>query len=146
MDRRRYHLAYQLKRTHHALTTALEGALEPLGVTLAQANVLLFVDRYPLTTMPRLAALAAVTPQAMHRTVVGLQQRGWVLRERQPGNEKTFHLTLTTAGKQMLDQAEAAITAVQDRTADHLDHTEIDQLHDLLRRYEDMFLRREERP
>ncbi|MCS7484629.1 hypothetical protein ACFFQW_41070 [Umezawaea endophytica] len=61
----------QLKRADHALTTALEGALEPMGVTLAQANVLLFVDRYPLTTMPR---LAAVTPQAMHRTVGGLQQ------------------------------------------------------------------------
>lgn len=144
MDRRRYHLAYQLKRADHALTTALEGALEPLGVTLAQANVLLFVDRYPLTTMPRLAALAAVTPQAMHRTIVGLQRRGWLVRERQPGNEKTFHLTLAAAGKQVLDQAEEAITAVQDRTADHLDHTEIDQLHHLLRRYEAAFLQREE--
>ena len=146
MDRRRYHLAHQLKRADHALTTALEAALQPLGVTLAQANVLLFVDRYPLTTMPRLAALAAVSPQAMHRTVVGLQQQGWLVRERQPGNEKTFHLTLAAAGKQVLDQAEEAITAVQDRTADHLDHAEIDQLHHLLRRYEAAFLPREEEP
>lgn len=146
MDRRRYHLGYQLKRADHALTTALEEVLGPLGITLAQANVLLFVDRFPLTTMPRLAMLAAVTPQAMHRTVVGLQRRGWLVRERQPGNEKTFHLTLTQVGKQRLDQAEERIRAVQDRTIDHLDPAEIDQLDDLLRRYEAAFLQREEGP
>lgn len=146
MDLRRYHLSYQLKRANHALTTALEEVLEPLGVTLAQANVLLFVDRYPLTTMPRLAELAAVTPQAMHRTVVGLQQRGWLVRERRPGNEKTFRLTLAAAGKQVLTQAEEAIKVVQDRTADHFDPAEVDQLHHLLRRYEAAFMQREEGP
>lgn len=146
MDRRRHHLGYQLKRADHALTTALEDTLQPLGITLAQANVLLFVDRFPLTTMPRLASLAAVSPQAMHRTVVGLERRGWLVRERQPGNEKTFRLTLTPQGKEILDQAEARVTTVLDRTADHLDPVEIDQLHHLLRRYEAAFLQREEGP
>lgn len=146
MDRRRYHLGYQLRRADHALSTALEAALEPLGITLAQANVLLFVDRFPLTTMPRLASLAAVTPQAMHRTVTGLQRRGFLVRERQPGDGKTYRLSLATEGKEVLDRAEERITAVQDRTAAHLDAAEIDQLQELLRRYEAAFLQREEGP
>lgn len=140
-DLRRYHLAAQLRRADHALTTALGQALDTLGITLAQANVLLFIDRFPRTTMPRVAELAAVTPQAMHRTVVGLERRGWLVRARLPGDEKTFRLSLTPAGRRMLAQAEERVTTVQDRTAGHLDPAEIDQLHDLLRRYEAAFLR-----
>jgi len=69
-----YHLAYQLKRAEHASALALEKAVSPLGVTLAQANVLLFIDRFPGATVTQLASVAAVATPTMHRFIVTLQK------------------------------------------------------------------------
>lgn len=139
MNRLYYHLSYQLKLTNHAITVALDKSVHPLGLTLAQANVLLFIDRFPLTTMPRLADFAAVTPQAMHRTLIGLERRGFVHRERKEDNEKTFFLSLTPEGRALLRRAEERIKAAQDAAKDQLSQEEIEILQNLLKKYEGAF-------
>jgi DNA-binding MarR family transcriptional regulator len=140
MDQKRYYfVAYQLKRTYHALTTALDAAVFPLGISLAQANALLFVDRFPDTTLPRLAQAAAVTPQALHRTLVALERQGLVRRAHIVGNEKTFLWSLTDNGKHILDKAEERIKNAQDKTAEHLTVQELTALQELLEKYELIF-------
>lgn len=139
MERLHYHIGYQVKRANHALSMALEAAVRPLGITLAQANALLAIDRFPLATAPLLAELGAVTPQAMHRTVTGLEHRGLVQRERRAGNAKSYILSLTAQGTQLLAVAEVRVKATQDAVKDRLSPDEIARLHELLEKYEAVF-------
>jgi DNA-binding MarR family transcriptional regulator len=134
-----YRLGYQLHRANHALAVASEKPLKPLGVTLAQVNVLLFVDRFPGATMARLARLAVVTPQALHRTAIHLEQLGLIRRDRRIGDEKSFYLLLTDKGAQTLRQAEAELKAVQDIAKKHFQTQELEILYEMLQRYEAIF-------
>jgi DNA-binding MarR family transcriptional regulator len=89
--------------------------------------------------MPHLADLAAVTPQAMHRTVIELERRGLVHRKRKDDNEKTFFLSLTSKGSQFLKRAEERVKVVQDAAKDQLSQEEIETLQVLLKKYESAF-------
>ena len=113
--------------------------MRALGVTLSQVNTLLFIDRFPDATMPRLADAAAVTPQAMHRTVIGLEGRGLVERERKAHNEKSFFLSLSPQGKQILNQAEIRLKKAQVTVKERLNPQEIETLQTLLEKYESIF-------
>ncbi|HSW91722.1 MAG TPA: MarR family transcriptional regulator [Candidatus Saccharimonadales bacterium] len=134
-----YRLGYQLHRADHALAIASEKPLKPLGVTLTQVNVLLFVDRFPNATMARLARLAVITPQALHRTAIRLEQLGLIQRDRKIGDDKSFYLSLTDKGVEVLRQAEAEIKAVQNIVKAHLQPQELEMLYELLQRYEAAF-------
>jgi DNA-binding MarR family transcriptional regulator len=139
VDLKHYYLGYQLKRTNQALSIMLDQSVRSLGVTLAQVNVLLFIDRFPDATMPHVADLAAVTPQAMHRSVMGLERRGFVRRERKINNEKSFFLSLTAEGKRTLDRAEVKVRKVQDKIKEQFTPQEIETLQALLEKYESLF-------
>ena len=134
-----YRLGYQLHRTNHALTVASEKPLKPLGVTHAQVNVLLFVDRFPGATMARLARLAVITPQALQRTAIRLERLGFIHRDRKSGDDKSFYLSLTDKGVQTLRQTESELKAVQDIAKTHFQPQELDALYEMLQRYEAMF-------
>lgn len=134
-----YRLGYQLHRANHALAVASEKPLKPLGVTLAQVNALLFVDRFPEATMARLARLAVVTPQALHRTAIRLERLGLIRRDRKVGDEKSFYLLLTDKGTRTLRQAEVELKAVQDIAKTHFQPQELDSLYEMLQHYEAMF-------
>jgi DNA-binding MarR family transcriptional regulator len=134
-----YRLGYQLNRANHALAVASEKPLKPLGVTLAQVNVLLFVDRFPGATTARLARLATISPQAMHRTAISLERLGFIQRDRKVSDDKSFYLSLTDEGSQVLRRAEAKIKAVHDIAKAHLQLQELEALYGLLERYEAAF-------
>jgi DNA-binding MarR family transcriptional regulator len=134
-----YRLGYQLHRANHALTIASEKPLKSLGVTLAQVNVLLFVDRFSGATMARLARLAVITPQALHRTATRLERFGFIQRDRKIGDDKSFYLSLTPKGTQMLRRAEVEIKNVQDVAKLHFQPQELEVLHEMMQRYEAMF-------
>jgi DNA-binding MarR family transcriptional regulator len=139
-----YHLAYQLKRAEHTLALALEKAVSPLGITLAQANVLLFIDRFPGATLTQLARVAAVATPTMHRTIVTLQKKQLLRRTSKPGDDKSQLVTLTPEGKSLLEKAQLELMQTQERAKLFLAEDELDELQRLLRLYEDAFSQKRE--
>jgi DNA-binding MarR family transcriptional regulator len=122
---------------------AFTEALRPLGTTPSQAGVLLRIHRHPDANMAKLAELASVTPQTMHRTVIGLERRKLVQRTQLPGDRKSIYLSLTPAGANVLSQAEAVLKTEQDPLAQTFNAQELDILFGLLQRFEAAFKRPE---
>lgn len=139
MDRAPYYLGYQLKRTYHAVASAFEEVLTPLGVTLGQVNAMLFVDRFPDAAIGQLSTAAAVTPQALHRTLAGLRHLGLVRRRQKPENEKTYFWSLTPHGDAVLAEAETRIVGVQAGKLETFTSDDVAQLQRLLEKYESLF-------
>jgi DNA-binding MarR family transcriptional regulator len=140
-----YHVGNQLHRAEHAMGMAFTEALRPLGITPSQAAVLLHVDRYPDLNMARLAEVASVTPQTMHRIVVGLERSKLVHRNQRAGDRKSIYLSLTPAGADVLSQAEAILKAEQEVLRNTFSVQELDAFFDFLQRFEAAFQRPERR-
>jgi len=131
--------AYALHRADRALGVALDGAVRPLGITAAQANVLLHLDRYPAASMADLARLASVTAQTMHRLVVSLERRGYVRRRPLDGDKKTLEIAITGAGAEILRDAERALRREQDLLLVQFTSEEIVRFREFLERFERTF-------
>jgi len=129
-------LGYQLRLADRALRQAFEEQLRPLGLNWPQTSILLFIDRFPGVSMARLATVATVTPQTIHRTVTTLLKRALVRRVDKPGDRKSFGLQLTPGGKARLAEGEAVMRAVQDGVNATFKPAELKTLFELLTRYE----------
>jgi DNA-binding MarR family transcriptional regulator len=138
-----YRVAYALHRADHAMGTVFDAALRPLGITAAQAGVLLHLDRYPRATMAELSRLAAVTPQTMHRLVVGMERRGLVQRQRLDDDRKSLKVEITGQGAELLGRAEVTLMKEQDALLESFTSPELDQLAGLLDRFERVFSSRQ---
>jgi DNA-binding MarR family transcriptional regulator len=138
-----YRAGYALHKADHAMGTVFDAALRPLGITAAQAGVLLHLDRYPRATMAELSRLAAVTPQTMHRLVVGMERRGLVRRQRLDDDRKSLKVEITGQGAGLLGRAEVILMREQDALLESFTSSELDQLAGFLGRFERVFSSRQ---
>jgi DNA-binding MarR family transcriptional regulator len=138
-----YRASYALHRADHAMGVVFDAALRPLGITAAQAGVLLHLDRYPRATMAELSRLASVTPQTMHRLVVGLERRGLVQRRQLADDRKALEVAVTAEGAEILAAAEVVLMREQDVVLGHFTPQELDQLAGFLDRFERVFSSRQ---
>ncbi len=81
-----------------------------LGVTLAQYRLLDFVRSEPVRA-GALAAKAAISKPNLTTIVDGLETRGWIRRDRVPGDRRGVSLEVTESGLAVLGQVEAAFAA-----------------------------------
>lgn len=133
----RFWVANQLRRAGHALDATAAAALRPTGVTGPQGRALLFLGRYPDATMAELSRLASVSPQSMHRLVVGLERQGLVQRRRIAGDDKALGLSVTAEGADVVRRAEAVLAEIHDAVLGAFDDAELRRLLDVLERVED---------
>jgi DNA-binding MarR family transcriptional regulator len=68
--------------------------------------------------MAELSRLAAVTPQTMHRLVVGMERRGLVRRQRLDDDRKSLKVEITGQGADLLGRAEVTLMKEQDALLD----------------------------
>lgn len=134
-----YRMGYALHRADHAMGMVLDAALRPLGITAAQAGVLLHLDRYPRATMAELSRLAAVTPQTMHRLVVGMERGGLVRRHRLDDDRKSLKVAITGKGAELLGRAELALMKEQDALLECFTPSELGQFAEFLDRFERVY-------
>jgi DNA-binding MarR family transcriptional regulator len=139
-----YRVAYALHRVDHAMGIVFDAALRPLGITAAQAGVLLHLDRFPKATMAELSRLASVTPQTMHRLVVGLERRGLVQRRKLDDDKKALKVVITENGAEVLCQAEAVLKIEQDPILEYFNHSELDHFAEFLERFDQVFSGRQD--
>jgi DNA-binding MarR family transcriptional regulator len=106
-------VGYVLKQASSTLRTALDSALHPLELTVAQYACLELLGRQPGLSNAELARGAFVTRQSMNLVLRGLQDRGLVTRPPAPAHGRAIPTELSPRGREVLHAASAAVGAVE---------------------------------
>jgi DNA-binding MarR family transcriptional regulator len=97
--------------TLHALTTALAG----LDLPAADIDVLAILADGAGRTVGALATATATRPSTLTSLLDRLTNRGYVVREPDPADRRSFVISLTPAGRAVAELAAAAIADLQRR-------------------------------
>ncbi len=96
---------FLLRRSHQISVSIFERACADLSLTPAQYGVLSIVDAQPAIDQTRLARALALDKVTVQRVLKGLQARGLCVREPAAPGRRQMAVTLTTAGRALLQQA-----------------------------------------
>lgn len=102
-----------LKRAAAALRTAMDEALRPLDLSVAQYACLEQLRHRPGMSASDLARATFVTRQSAHTTLQGLEQRGLLDRPAQAPSGRALPTRLTPEGEQLLARASSDVARVE---------------------------------
>ncbi|MFD4000435.1 MarR family winged helix-turn-helix transcriptional regulator [Streptomyces rubiginosohelvolus] len=108
-------LGYLLKEASTALRVAMEEVLRPLGMTVTHYSCLELLAQRPGMSNSELARGAFVTRQSMNVLLQALERDGYVTRPAEAAVGKVLPAQLTPRGRQSLEEASAAVRAVEIR-------------------------------
>jgi len=123
------YLAWQLATWFGA---RLERELGPLGLTRAQLNALQHAADNPGITSATAARRTGITPQSIGAAVAGLLEAGRLRRERHPDNARMGALFITEEGRRVLDEAQRAVSRLNEEALAALSTAERTELHRVL--------------
>ena len=103
-----YELALSLKAAHRGLDRAANEAMEPLGVTAAQADALTVIRLAGPLSLKELGELLIAEAGHPSRMVDRLVEAGLVERRPAEGDRRRVVLTLTSRGRRLEKRAAAA--------------------------------------
>lgn len=106
-------VGYVLKRAASALRAAMDSALRPLQLTVAQYSCLEVLSQRPGVSGSELARATFVTRQSMNLVLQGLQQRGLLTRAAVADHGKALPTELTDAGRAKLHAASTAVRTIE---------------------------------
>src|SRR3982074_1190792 len=107
-------LGYLFRLAHQRFRTALDDALQDLGLSAQEYVILSLFETRPELSTSELARIAQVTRQTMHTAVRRAESAG--LLERRANNQRTVLVRLTKRGVSQLHAATKRVRAVE-RTA-----------------------------
>ena len=100
-------LAVRVRLLSRRLSRIYDGALRPLGLTVAQLNVLSVIEVIDCAPAGRVADLLAMEISTLSRNARIMESEGWITIQRaERGNGRI--LRLTSAGRQKLRKARPA--------------------------------------
>ena len=100
-------LAVRVRLLSRRLSRIYDGALRPLGLTVAQLNVLSVIEVIDCAPAGRVADLLAMEISTLSRNARIMESEGWITIQRaERGNGRV--LRLTSAGRQKLRKARPA--------------------------------------
>jgi DNA-binding MarR family transcriptional regulator len=117
-------VGYLLKETSTALRQAMEEVLRPLGMTVTHYACLELLAQRPGLSNSELARRAFVTRQSMNVLLQALERDGEVTRPAHASVGKILPAQLTPRGRRSLDNASAAVRAVELRMLSDLTDSE----------------------
>ncbi len=117
-------LGYLLKEASSALRAAMDEVLRPLGMSVTHYSCLELLAQRPGLSNSELARGAFVTRQSMNVLVQALERDGSVTRPAAAAVGKVLPAQLTPRGRRSLEQASAAVRAVEVRMLAGLTETE----------------------
>jgi DNA-binding MarR family transcriptional regulator len=112
---------YLLKVAQHALRTAMDDALRPVGITTSQYAVLTALEREPGLSNADLARAAYVTAQSMQGIVANMERDGLIKRATDPAHKRILRTELTAAGRKALARADSAVADIEGQMLTGLD-------------------------
>ncbi|MBB2986899.1 MarR family winged helix-turn-helix transcriptional regulator [Terracoccus luteus] len=126
-------VGYALKEAASALRAAMEEALRPLGLGVTQYSCLEVLAHRPGSSSSDLARATFVTRQSMGSLLQSLERDGLVARATEPAGGRALPTRLTAAGRSALQDASAAVRAVEARMLGGLTVTQEREALQLLR-------------
>jgi DNA-binding MarR family transcriptional regulator len=112
--------SYLIGRTNRVMSVALTQALERSDVTVMELTALSVIADRPGLSNARLARRSLVSPQAMHKVVSALHERGLVERQSGPDGGRALATHITPAGEHLLAELETLRRAAEDQVLEGL--------------------------
>jgi DNA-binding MarR family transcriptional regulator len=91
----------------------LDEELKDHAVTTAQLRFLYEVRERPGGSGAQIARACFVTPQSAQAMLTRAVERGWIVRGKDPENERLVTLRLTPAGRKLLEYAEGVARGIE---------------------------------
>jgi DNA-binding MarR family transcriptional regulator len=107
------HSSYLLRQAWQALSGAMEMALRPHGLTVAQYGVLSVLAREPGASGADLARACSTTAQAMNGVLATLERETLIERRPHPTHGRILQATLTSEGQRRLEAAHPAVRSLR---------------------------------
>ncbi|WP_211260595.1 MarR family winged helix-turn-helix transcriptional regulator [Amycolatopsis jejuensis] len=129
-------MAYRLRRVAHQLELAMRRELSGHGIELWELEVLAALKRAPehrLSAGQLMSAVELTSGSVTHR-ITRLEDRGWVRRDKDPGDRRSVLVSLTAEGERRAVASFGLKTEVEREIAKVLDEETIDVVNDALRR------------
>lgn len=106
-------LSYLIGQLDRVISRRLTEALARHGLTLPQYTALSVLRARGRSSNAQIAERALITPQSANEVLKTLEAQGWVEREADPVNRRVVLLSVTDAGKDLLDACDAAADHVE---------------------------------
>lgn len=126
-------ICYLIGRLDHALNRRMREVLSPLGLTVSQYTTLSFLETQIQISNAQLAERALISPQSANEIIKQMHTRGWVEREPDPTHGRIVRLSLTDNGYALLEQAHAAVAALETAMLRELGKPQREAMHNGLR-------------
>lgn len=114
-------VGYLLKQASVALRAAMDAVLRPMDLSVPQYSCLELLGQQPGLSNAQLARGAFVTRQSMNGVLIGLEERGLVMRPDFAPQGRMLPTELTNLGRARLVEASTAVRAVERRMIAGLD-------------------------
>lgn len=125
-------VGYLLKEAATVLRVAMEAVLRPLDLTITQYSCLELLAQRPGLSNSELARGAFVTRQSMNVLLQQMEREGLLVRAEAPESGRALPTTLTSLGRERLDEASAAVRSVEARMLADLGSADERRLRELL--------------
>jgi DNA-binding MarR family transcriptional regulator len=124
-----------LRRSHAKAAAALNGALEPLGLTGRHFGVLLLLAQVETSTQRDLIRRTGSDKAGMARTIADLREQGLIDLETSQADRRVIHLALNDTGRRVFDDARRRASGAATELFARFDDDEIATLTALLGRF-----------
>ena len=112
------------RATHHTLH-ALSAALADLSLSAAEINALANLGEGGTLSVRQLSERTGTRASTLTGLLDRLESRGYLMREVDPADRRSFRLPLTDRGQQTAARALAAISALEREALSRLDATQL---------------------
>lgn len=116
------------RATHHTLH-ALSAALSDLNLSAAEINALANLGEGGTLSVRQLSDRAGTRASTLTGLLDRLENRGYLVREVDPADRRSFRLPLTDQGREVAARARAAITDLERTALSRLDATQLAGYH-----------------
>lgn len=106
-------IVYSLVRAEHEARVVLDNALRDLGVTLTQWTVLSFLLHEPGLSAADLARRSFISQQGVAGILTRLERAGLVTRTPHPTHGRIREVTVTAAGRALVEYGEEEIEQLE---------------------------------
>ena len=118
-----------LHRTTHYTLHALSSALADLNLTAAEINALANLADRGALNVSELSAETGTRATTLTGILDRLENRGYLTRELDPTDRRSFRLPLTEAGRAVAGRIQAAVAALERDALARLSSTQIAGFH-----------------
>ena len=108
-------VSYLIGRADRLVRAQLDDVLLETELSVAEMTALSVLETRPSLSNAQLARRSLVTPQAMHKVIRSLEERGLIRRTAAPNGGRTLETVLTKAGAQKLRALRPRLRDAEDR-------------------------------